>query len=584
MAHIRTAICFSRRARTCGGRIATACAAGLLILAACGAPEETAEIAPPPPEPAPSEAVEPPQPQLSILTRNIGSYPVTLDPHRATTLWEFTVIGDMLTGLMTEGPDGAPIYGMARDHDVSDDRLVYRFFLRDDAVWSDGTPVTADDFAFSFRRLLDPAAQNPYAAIIFPIENAEEVADGRAAPEALGVQALDPLTLEIRLTTPAPYFLDLLTHASTYPAPAHRIAELGDGWTEVEAFVGNGAYIPTEQTPGESIRLRRNDLFFAADEVAIDEVVFVAVADPYEALQQFADGAIDISQGRNGYPADQIADIDTRFPGARRAEVLLSVEYLVANTTRAPLDDPRIRQALSLLIDREALTAGALSAPEAPAWSLAPPGAANYVIDAPVIQARGLTLEERQSRARALLESAGYSSTAPLRIELTVRGADLETRQVYEAISEMWREANVLTQIMAVDPGVAYERFARGEFELGNVGWNADYNDPRTFLFPATVSAGALNFARYANPEVDALLEEAAQTVDLQSRAQALAQAETILLADLPMIPLFHAVSRNLVASRVQGWAENPIGMHRTRFLSLEPQQVAPPPNEDQSG
>ncbi|GAB4522893.1 MAG: peptide ABC transporter substrate-binding protein [Parvularculaceae bacterium] len=503
------------------------------------------------------------------MRRSSAAYPATLDPHLVTTTWERDIIAEMFEGLMTLSAAGKPAPGAASEYAVSEDGLTYTFKLRNGLVWSDGEPLTAEDFVYSFRRALNPVTASPYASILFPLLNGEDISLGRAPPTSLGVSAIDPETVEIRLESPTPYFLDLLTHMSASPTPRHAIERYGADWTDPAHIVVNGPFILSGLREGRELTLRRNANFHESASVYFDSVVYLVIEDAEASLYRFTSGELDLAQGRSAYPSDKAAAIDAVMPWARRDEILLSLDFIAANTSRPPFDDPRLRRALSLSIDREALASLNGSAGGAPAWSFAPPGVANYVSEPPMLAARALTHEARIQRAKELLAAAGFDDATPLALTFISRAVPSDPNPVAGAIADMWRGIGVRVELQLLGPRAAYAAYEAGEFEVGDAGWRADYDDPQTFLLPATASDGALNFSRYENPEVEALMAEAANTVDLERRAIIIAQAEAILLSELPLIPILHGFNRNLVAAHIVGWEPNPKGAHLSRYLSV---------------
>jgi len=502
---------------------------------------------------------------LVILHRGNGTEPDSLDPHKAAGTWENNIIGDMLIGLMTEDQAGDAIYGAAVSHTVSEDGLVYTFKLRDAMTWSDGVPVTADDFVFAFQRILDPQTAAQYASLVYPVKNAEAINTGQAEPDSVGVRAVDPKTLEITLAAPAPYLLQLLTHYTTFPLPKHAVEALGDDWIKPGNIVVNGPYRVTEWRPQSHVKAVKNPLFYDADSVEIDVVYYYPTDDVSAALRRFRAGELDLT---TDFPMTQRAWLEENMPGAARPEIQLSTSYIALNTQVPPFDDVRVRNALSLAVDREALTSSILINGEQPAYALVPPGINNYVADPPQMADADLTQEARNEKARALLAEAGFGPDNPLSFTLTFRNAS-DRKRVIVALQDMWKRIGVEVKLRGQEVKVAYNSFRSGDFQAGDAGWVADYSDPDNFLFLLQTSSGAMNYGQYSNPEFDALVERAGAMTDLAARAELLAEAERMALADQPLIPIYFGVNRSLVGPHVEGWTANPMSLHRTRYLSL---------------
>jgi oligopeptide transport system substrate-binding protein len=491
--------------------------------------------------------------------------PDTLDPHHASGTWENRIIGDMFMGLTTEAADGSVIPGAAESWEVSDDGTVYTFTLREH-TWSDGTPVTADDFVFAMQRILDPAEAAEYASLLYTIKNARPLNEGAIeGMDQLGVRAPDPKTLEITLESPTPYFIEQLTHYTAFPLPKHKIEELGDDWIKPENIVGNGAYKVIEWLPNTHVKAEKNAAFYDADNVAIDVVYFYPSEERNAATKRFRAGEIDIQYD---FASEQIDWLKENLPEATHIAPYLGIYYYVINTREAPFDLPAVRQALALAIDREAITGKVLRTGELPAYSFVPPGTGNYGEPA-YVSWKDTPYEERLAQAKELLAAAGFGPDNPLPIQLRYNTSETH-KKVAIAVAAMWKALGVETELFNSEVKVHYNDVQEGNFQVARAGWIADYNDPQNFLYLMDSSTGVLNYAGYANPEFDRLMAEASATANLEARADLLRQAEAVAMGDMPNIPLHYYVSKNLVAPHVEGWVDNTKDIHRTRWLSVE--------------
>jgi oligopeptide transport system substrate-binding protein len=506
-----------------------------------------------------------------VLHRANGAEPDTLDPAKATGVWENNIIGDMFIGLMTEDVHGQPVLGAAASYSVSPDGLVYTFKLRGGMTWSDGTPLTAADFVYSLRRLFDPKTASPYASILYPIKNAMNVNAGLDFSPELGVRALNEETLQITLAHPTPYFLSLLTHTTAMPVPRRAIEQFGDAWTKPDHIVVDGPYKLAQWVPNSIIRLTKNPRFYDAAHVAIGEVDYYPVADSSTVLKRFRAGDFDIT---NDFPAREYQVLKAGgYAGVTPSEVhvypYVATTYVQFNVTRPPFDSAKVRRALSEAIDRKILTAKLLGDGEVPAYALVPPHMAHYE-NGPQLDFKNEPLAERQADAKRLLAEAGFSAAHPLKLTFRYRNR-LDTKRVATAVAAMWKEVGVEAQLLSSDPQVHYNALRTGNFEVADAGWVADYNDAQNFLYLLQSNSGAMNYGRYSNPAFDALMKKADQTQSLAAREALLKQAEAIALRDEPLIPLFYGVSRALVKSYVKGYDDNTLGWHRTRYMSLAP-------------
>ena len=490
--------------------------------------------------------------------------PDTLDPHHVEGTWEDRIIGDMFMGLTTEAADAKPIPGAAESWEVSDDGTVYTFQLRDH-TWSDGTPVTADDFVFALRRILDPAEAAEYASLLYTIKNAKALNEGAmAGMEQLGVRAQGPKTLEITLESPTPYFLAQLTHYTAFPVPKHKVEEFGDDWVKPGNIVGNGAYTVVEWLPNTHVKSEKNAAFYDADNVAIDAVYYFPAEERNAATKRFRAGEIDVQYD---FASEQIDWLKENLPDETRISPWLGIHYYAINTRKAPFDNPALRQALAMAIDREALTDKVLRTGELPAYSFVPPGTGNYGEPA-YVEWREVPQDERLARAKELLAEAGFGPDDPLRLQLRYSTSETH-KKVAVAVAAMWKALGVQTELFNSEVKVHYNDIQEGNFQVARAGWIADYNDPQNFLYLMDSSTGVLNYAGYASDGYDRLMADASATEDLEKRADLLRQAEAIAMADMPNIPLYYYISKDLVATHVQGWVDNIKDIHRTRWLSV---------------
>jgi oligopeptide transport system substrate-binding protein len=485
----------------------------------------------------------------------------SLDPHHMTGIWEARLARDALVGLTIDNAAGETEPGMATAWETSPDGKVWTFHLRE-AVWSDGVPVTADDFVFSYRRSLDPKTANETAALIYVLKNAEAVNGGKLPPEALGVRAIDARTLEITLEHPAPYLLELTKHLSMLPVPRHAVEKWGDAWAEPAHFVANGPFRPVEWRLGDYAKLEKNPRFYEADTVCPAAIYYYPTNDAIGAERRVLRGELDIS---TDILSNRIAYLKQKAPGYPRVRTWLGVAYVAFNSNVPGLKDPRVRRALSMAIDRDFITGKLLRGGQLPAYTFTPEGMANYTsVEAP--EWSRWSLERRQAEARRLLAEAGYGPGNPFKVEIKLRNSPDPTL-FYPAIQADWKSVGVEARIAQVETQVAYADFRSRNFEAGDAAWIADYNDPITFLFLMQSGTGAQNYGDYKSPAYDALLAKADNEADAGRRALLLAQAERIMLDDAPVAPIFFYVSKNLVNPQITGWIDNLSDRHPGRYL-----------------
>jgi len=525
-------------------------AAGILALTAFGL------------SPAPSAEANAPK----ILHRGNGAEPSSLDPHQAQGQWEAHIIGEMILGLTTEGPDAKPVPGAATSWTVSPDGLVWTFKLREGATWSDGVPVTADDFVFAWRRLMDPATAAQYASLLYIVKNARAVNGGDMQPSELGVRAVDPLTFEVTLESPAPYLAEVLSHQAAFPVPRHKVEALGNDWVKPGSFVGNGPYMLAEWSPQNYVRVVRSPSFYDAANVKIDEIFFYPTSDSEAALQRFRTGALDM---QDGFPPSKIDWLRENLPNAIKLAPYLVVSYTVVNHRRAPFNDVRVREALSLGFDRETLSTRIYRLGEPAAYSLVPPGVANYPGEARLSFA-DMARDARIARAKELLASAGFGPDNPLSFKYNYIN-DPDTRRAAAAIQQFWAEIGVKVELQASEAAVHYNSYLQtGDFDVAAAGWVADFNDAENFLFMFETQNEGFNYGGYSSPVYDDLMARSRFLTDIAERGRMLNDAEAVLLADHAIIPTRFPYTRYLVQEWVKGFVPNQRDTYRARWLDIE--------------
>ncbi|MBI1236645.1 MAG: peptide ABC transporter substrate-binding protein [Alphaproteobacteria bacterium] len=506
-----------------------------------------------------------------VLHRGNSAEPLTLDPHKASGTWENNIIGDMFIGLFTDDANAAPIPGMAESWEVSEDGLTWTFTLRE-AVWSDGVPVTAHDFEYAFQRILNPATLAQYSSLLYPIENAEAVNTGAMPPEAVGVEALDDRTLEIRLENPAPYLLGLLTHYTTFPVPRHIVEQYGDQWIQPEHIAVNGPYELVQWSTNNFVHVERNELFYDNENVCIDEVFYYPTVDASAGVRRVQNGELHLN---NEFPGQHIDRLRREMPDYVRTHPFMGTVYFSINNDIDAFSDPRVRNALGMSINREFLAEEIYRDGRSAAYSLVPPDVANYAGGVEAEWA-GLPMEERRARARDLLMEAGYGPDNPLEFEYSHRSTG-DNPRIAPVVQQDWESIAdwVDVDLRQIETQIHYENLRSADYEIGDGGWIADYNDPYNFLFLAEERSIPMNYSRYRNPEYDDLISRANQELDMEIRASMLAEAEQMMIDDMPIIPVVFYVNRAVVSPEVTGWEDNIVHIHRTRFMCLQGAQQA---------
>jgi oligopeptide transport system substrate-binding protein len=510
--------------------------------------------------------------QAVVFNRGNGAEPGTLDPHRATGVPESHIFRDLFETLTTNAANGRTMPGAAERWSGTEDGLTYTFILRADGKWSNGEPVTAEDFVFSFRRLVDPATASRFAWLAKPLVNAEEITAGRMPPDQLGVVAKDARTLEIRLKSPTPYFIDALKHNSFAPVHRASVQQHGAQFTRPQNLVCNGAYRLTEWVPQGHIRLERNPNFHAAAEVRIPTVMVYPTTDRAQEITRFRAGELDMTYE---VPVDQVEALQRTLPQAFSNHIYFGTYYLTLQTQRAPYTDVRVRRALALAINREAIVEQIMRAGEVPAYSFVPPGANDGTIPyaAQAHDFKAWPAARRTEEARRLIREAGFTDRNPLRLEFLFNTNDTH-RRLGVALGAMWQEAFgervVQTSLRNVEWQVYLDATARGEFTMARAGWiGATYSDASYFLEKFKGDAGEANSSRWVNAEYDGFLDQALREPNPQRRQNLLEQAEAVMLREFPIIPIFHYSRPRLISPRLTGWERNPQDVAPSRFMSF---------------
>lgn len=489
--------------------------------------------------------------------------PDSLDPHQASSGTAIIVVNELFEGLLTLSAKGKPVLGAAEHWEVDATGTRYRFRLRENLEWSDGRPLTADDFIYAFRRLADPATRGSLLAVyLHRVKGGREALRGDIDPKEIGVRKLNARELEIELKEPTPFFPTMLASPALVPVPRHSIDAHGDRWTQPGNMVSNGAFRLDSWVPQEVIRLKRNERFHSSESVALTGAEFYPLDDLNTGLRKFRAGELDAMVN---FPPDRLAWIRENLPGALRLSPSLGLYVYVLNVREPPLDDVRVRRALSLAADRMALTQRLIKTGDKPAWGLVPPGIANYLEPLPD-PATGLTEEEKQARARALLADAGYGPGNPLTVEIKYHTSE-EHKRVAVALAAMWRRVGVVAELSNAERAVVQAAAKNGDFQVLRAAWFSLYEDAYGLL-NFFVSDSPSNYSGYSSREFDDGLLRANRILDAAERAQALREMELKLMRDQPVIPLFYYVSRRLVSPDLEGWDDdNLTAFHPARYL-----------------
>jgi len=543
---------------TRSGLRAAATAALLALLVACGGGHsETA---------APEEGEAAVAPDPTTLRRGNGPEPDTLDPQRARTDASFNILRDLFEGLTAIGPDGSAVPGAAESWTASADGLEYTFRLREGLRWSNGDALQASDFVAGMRRLVDPATASPYAQVFEPVVNAAAIVLGEQPPETLGVSAPDDRTVVIRLRNPAPYLLGLLAQPGTFPVHGPSLARHGAEYARPGHLTSNGAFVLSDWVVGSHVVAERNRQYWNDAHTQVERVHFFHHSDAGTEFRQYRAGELDVTYI---VPPQQFAWIQEHLPGELHVSPQLTVYYYGFNLSHPPFkDNPGLRRALSLVIDRERLTRAVTGLGEAPAYGWVPRGTANYTPQQFDYATRPYA--ERVAEARRLYAESGYSAQRPLQVEIRYNQGEVHNRLAV-AVAAMWKEAlGIETTLYAEEFRALLQSIqARTDTQVFRSSWVGDYNDAYTFAQLLQTGFG-INLTGYSNPRYDALLEDATRQPDPVRRRALLEEAERLMLADHPLLPLYFYVNKHLVKPYVTGWSDNVMNAQYTKDLGLD--------------
>lgn len=480
---------------------------------------------------------------------NNGGEVSSLDPQKIEGVPESNIILNLLEGLVTTDNAGRLLPGVAESWRNQQGK-VWTFTLRGNAKWSNGDPVTASDFVYSWQRLVDPATASPYGSYLqyAHVANIDEILAGKLPPSALGVKALDDRHFQVTLSQPVPYFVELAAHTSLKPVNRNAIEKWGDRWTQPGHFVSNGAYTLSDWVINEKIVLQRNAHYWDNARSVIDQATFLPVTSEASDVNRYRSGEIDITN--SALPPDRFPSLRKTLGSQVRISPLLCTFYYELNNKRPPFNDPKVRTAVKLTLDRNIITEKVMGQGQIPAGNFTPPFINGGTSTQPDWMA--LTQAERNEKAKQLLAEAGYTADNPLRFTLLYNTSDVNKKQAIAAAS-MWKSnLGASVSLNNQEWKTMLDTRRQGEFDVARATWCSDYNEPSTFL-NAMLSTSTNNTAFYKSEKFDALMARSLDVPDAE-RAAVYQQAEQQLDSDSAIIPVYYRVSARLVKPWVGGF------------------------------
>jgi oligopeptide transport system substrate-binding protein len=504
-----------------------------------------------------------------ILLLGNGAEPKGLDPHRVTGVTENKIISALTEGLIAYHPsdDNIPEPGVAQSWEANADASEWTFHLRPDARWSNGDAVTAHDFVYSYQRMLSPDLAAEYAQMLFVMHNAEAYYRGEVTDfSQVGVAADGDHTLRIRLIGPTPFFLSMLTHYSWFPVHPPTIerhggpVDLGGQWTLAGNHVGNGAYQLTEWRPNQYIKVEANPYYWDRDRLQINTIYFFPIEDDNTEQRMFNSGRLHLT---STVPTNDIPALKRANSPHLRIDPYLGTYFYRFNVTRPPLDNPKVREALTLAIDRQAIVDKVALGDQQPATAFVPPGFSHY--ESPV------KIGYDPERARQLLAEAGYPDGRGFPQLYLLFNTSEGHRKIAEAVVAMWNSTlNIRMQLENKEWKVYLDAQSHLDYDISRSGWIGDYMDPITFLEMFTTGNGN-NDTGWTNPEYDRLIELGFRSTSAADHLAALQAAEAILLTELPIAPLYFYTRIYQISPRLRGWNPKLLDNRSYKYLYFAP-------------
>ncbi|MCM7835889.1 ABC transporter substrate-binding protein [Enterobacter asburiae] len=499
------------------------------------------------------------------LVRNNGSEPASLDPHKVESDVEFNIISDLFEGLVSVSPAGEVQPRLAEKWE-NKDNTVWTFHLRPGITWSDGTAITAEDVVWSWQRLIDPKTASPYAS--YPgnmhIVNAADIAQGKKAPDTLGVKAINDTTLEVTLTQPNAAFLAMLAHPSLMPVDKVLIGRFGDKWTKPEHFVSSGAYKLSQWVVNERIVAERNPRYWDNAHTVINKVTYLPITSEASDVNRYKAGEIDIVYT---VPMNQFAQLKKTLGSELDVSPQLATYYYEFNTTRPPFNDARVRKALNMALDKDIIAGKVLGQGQRPAWLISQPDIGGVKLQNP--DYASWPLDKRIAEAKKLLNEAGYNESHPLSFNLLYNTSESHQR-IAIAASSMWKKnLGVDAKLQNQEWKTMLDTMHTHNFDAVRYAWIADYDDATTFLNNFR-TGDSENTSQYSNPDYDGALVNAANAKTAEERGKYYQQAEDLLGRDVPAIPVYHYVRTHLVKPWVGGFTPDKLGYYYTKDMYIK--------------
>ncbi|QIC16280.1 peptide ABC transporter substrate-binding protein [Providencia vermicola] len=488
------------------------------------------------------------------VTRHLKDEPASLDPIKSVGLTEAQVMRDLFEGLVNQDKHGKPIPGVAQSWSTTDNKT-WLFKLRPEARWSNGEPVTADDFVYSWQRLVTPENTSPFAwfAALAGINNAQQIIDGKLPAEQLGVEAVDKQTLKVVLDKPVPYFPSLTANFSLFPVHANTVKKYGADWIKVNHLVGNGAFKLTDRVVNEKIVLTQNPFYWDNANTVITKVTFVPINQESSATNRYLAGDLDITES---FPKQRYQKLLAEIPNEVFTPDQLGTYYYAFNTQRAPTNDIRVRKALAMTIDRQVIAKKVLGTGEKPANRFTPDVTAGFKPQKSIYE--NYTQKELDEQAKVLLQAAGYGPKKTLELVLLYNSSE-NHQKIAIAVASMWKKKlGVEVKLVNQEWKTYIDSRNTGNFDVIRASWIGDFNEPSTFLSLLTSQHNG-NIPKFNNKNYDAVMASASIETNEDLRNRYYNQAEAIIAQEAPIAPIYQYTNGRLIKPWLKGYPiENP--------------------------
>ncbi|MGG7939890.1 ABC transporter substrate-binding protein [Klebsiella aerogenes] len=498
------------------------------------------------------------------LVRNNGNEPASLDPHKVESDVEFNIISDLFEGLVSVSPQGEIQPRLALKWE-NKDNLIWTFHLRPGITWSDGSAITAQDIVWSWQRLVTPTTASPYAS--YPgnmhIVNARDISEGKQPPETLGVKALDDTTLQVTLNQPNAAFLAMLAHPSLVPIDKVLVERFGDKWTKPEHIVTSGPYTLSKWVVNERIVAQRNPKYWDNEHTVINKVTYLPITSEAADVNRYKAGEIDIVYT---VPVNQFALLKKTMGSQLNVSPQLATYYYELNTTKPPFNDPRVRRALNMGLDKDIIADKVMGQGQRPAWLISQPDIGGVTLKQP--DYASWPRDKRIAEAKKLLNEAGFNESHPLVFNLLYNTSETHQR-IAIAASSMWKKnLGVEAKLQNQEWKTMLDTMHTHNFDAVRYAWIADYDDAASFLNNFR-TGDSENTSQYSNPAYDKALHDAAKAADTAARGKFYQQAEDLLAEDVPAIPVYHYVRTHLVKPWVGGFEPDKLGYYYTKDMYI---------------